>query len=37
MLAAYLVELLLRYSPPTEGDTPPWKRLTLLILRVEMR
>ncbi len=34
-LAAYLVDLLLWDSSPTERDTPPWKRLTLLILRVE--
>ena len=34
-LAAYLVEMLLWDSSPTEGDTPPWKRLTLLILHVE--
>ena len=32
-----LVEFFLRDSSPTEGDTPPWKRLTLLNLRVEIR
>jgi|TARA_R110002126_G_scaffold238949_4_gene382215 hypothetical protein len=34
-LAAYLVDLLWRVSSPTKEDTPPWIRLTLLILRVE--
>jgi hypothetical protein len=29
-LAAHLVDLLLRDSSPTKGDTPLWKRLTLL-------
>jgi hypothetical protein len=34
MLAAYLFELLLEDDNATKGDTPPWKRVTLLILPV---
>ncbi|MDA9823150.1 hypothetical protein N9C56_11685 [Paracoccaceae bacterium] len=34
-MTAYLGDLLLKDSKATEGDTLQWKRLTLLILRVE--